>query len=109
MSPTRPCLRCGRLLGSGSYCRAHRPDKRSPDKRSPGRGSGGRAATFRRKVLAKTGGRCAVCGVKEGVEAHHVVSLSRGGSNDPANGVPLCREHHKEAGAAGAKACFFGL
>jgi len=33
-----------------------------------------------------------------GIEAHHVIDLVAGGSNDPkANGVALCRRHHRAA------------
>ena len=90
MSPARPCLRCGALTHDGSYCRRHRPHSR----RHPGRVSGGRAATFRRAVLAPSGGRCAVCGSAENVEAHHVRPISEGGSSEPPNGLALCRAHH---------------
>jgi 5-methylcytosine-specific restriction endonuclease McrA len=51
-------------------------------------------AAFRRAVLARSGGVCEVCGSNVGVQAHHKVPLSRGGSYDPSNGVALCPTHH---------------
>ena len=56
----RPCITCGMLLTKGSYCRRCYP-----------RVSSGRQATFRRRTLALTGGRFAVCGSVDGVQAHH--------------------------------------
>ena len=66
------------------------------------RGNGTDRARFRRAVLAAAGNRCQA--VEEGercpvikaarLEAHHLVSLARGGSNDPSNGVALCKRHH---------------
>jgi 5-methylcytosine-specific restriction endonuclease McrA len=93
----RPCLGCGRLIASGSRCRRCTPKRK---RATPGRGTGWTAEKFRRAVLARTGGRCAVCGSSEGVEAHHRRPLADGGGNDPANGVALCRRHHREAEAA---------
>jgi predicted restriction endonuclease len=42
------------------------------------------------------GVRCDVVGASE-LEAHHVVALRRGGADSPANGVALCRHHHRMA------------
>lgn len=93
----RACLgRCGRILTKGSYCRRCDPN-RGRRRATPGRRG---AAKFRREVLARAGGRCAICGTREGVEAHHVRAIIDGGSpTDPANGVALCRKHHREAEA----------
>jgi predicted restriction endonuclease len=44
------------------------------------------------------GVRCQVWGAAQ-LEAHHVVGLRQGGSNDPANGLALCRRHHRLADA----------
>jgi len=54
-------------------------------------------------VLARAGHRCEFvngygmrCTATIGLEAHHVVDLVDGGSNDPrANGVTYCRRHHR--------------
>lgn len=88
----RPCLTCGVLIEAGSYCAAHNPRR---DRFNPARGSGGKAATFRRRTLATTGGRCAVCGSTDRVQAHHVVPVGVDPSQDV--GVPLCHAHHREA------------
>jgi hypothetical protein len=64
----RPCLSCGKLIDGGSYCAPHDPRPRRR-RFNPARGSGGKAATFRRKTLALTGGRCAVCGSTDRVAA----------------------------------------
>ena len=87
----KPCITCGRL-GPGSYCRRHRPSRLDPR-----RGSGPARAKFRRETLSKSGGRCAVCGSPEGVEAHHVQPLALGGTHS-GEGVPLCRRCHSIAG-----------
>ena len=82
--PSVPCLRCG-ALGPGSYCPAHDP------RRSHGwRVSGGRAATFRRRTLKRTGGRCARCGSTQGVQAHHPYREAK-------VGIPLCAACHQDA------------
>jgi 5-methylcytosine-specific restriction endonuclease McrA len=68
-----------------------------PNRDSPGRWTGPGAGSFRELTLAKTGGRCERCGSDDRVEAHHVIALSEGGSNDAAtNGQALCFECHKE-------------
>jgi 5-methylcytosine-specific restriction endonuclease McrA len=84
--PLTPCLTCGALC-SGSYCAEHKPGHGL-------RGSGGKQTTFRRRTLARTGGRCALCGSRENVEAHHPVALAVGGTHDQ-RGVPLCAECHR--------------
>ena len=85
--PARPCIRCGALTPSGSYCPRHRPSRFNRAKR----GSGWQASRFRKKTLAATGGRCAVCGSTDGVEAHHL------GASDAEGGVALCRRCHRKA------------
>lgn len=99
--PSRPCLTCGALTRSGSYCARHTPKRNS--RQTPGRGSG---RTFREAVLAAAGYRCQAieqgrrCPVTDPrrLEAHHVVAIVAGGRDDPAtNGVCLCRRHHRLA------------
>ena len=53
-------------------------------------------ASYRRKVLATTGGKCAKCGSTDEVQAHHVHPLAEGGHRD-GPGVPLCGRCHKQA------------
>jgi hypothetical protein len=96
--PQRPCIRCGRLSPLGVDC-----PRCGPSRQTKGRGSGWDASSFRAAVLARAGGRCEHgrgagdrCAATEGLEAHHRDDLVAGGSNDPkANGVALCRVHHR--------------
>lgn len=88
----RPCLTCGALVNGASYCVRHRPQTFNFRKRT----SGGRAATFRRRTLAQTGGRCAVPHCRtpwDRVQAHHL------GERDEDGGVALCHTHHVKAEA----------
>ncbi len=39
------------------------------------------------------------CERTTGLQAHHLVALVAGGSNDPSNGVLLCPGHHARAEA----------
>ena len=87
----KPCLVCGRLT-TGSRCELHR--KRPND---PRRGSGAARRRFRQAALRKTGGRCARCGSRDRVEAHHRVSLVDGGTNSAANAEALCFKCHRSA------------
>jgi predicted restriction endonuclease len=105
----RPCLTCGDLVESGSYCPADDPDRHRP-RTTPGRGGGSTITVFRAAVLAKAGHRCEV--VKGGtrctvtgagnLEAHHLRPLREGGTNDPANGRACCRRHHRMIETLGA-------
>jgi len=47
-------------------------------------------------VEARDGNRCRMCGERSPwMEMHHVVYLSRGGVDHPANALMLCRDHHQ--------------
>jgi hypothetical protein len=83
----RPCLKCGLLIPSGSYCRKHRKTMR---------GTTTTQAKFRRATLSTTGGRCARCGSMDSVQAHHDHPLAEGG-HQLGPGTPLCRRCHKLA------------
>ena len=61
---------------------------------------------IRRTVLRRDGGRCQECGTRQHpLHVHHIVSLSRGGSDDPSNLVTLCEDchsqYHSHMGGAG--------
>jgi 5-methylcytosine-specific restriction protein A len=98
--PVRPCIRCGVLVESGSYCPRHQPVRRN--RWNVTRGSGGQAAKFRRAVLQRAGYQCEAienglrCQAIEGLEAHHLIPLSKGGTDAVTNGVLLCRRHHRQ-------------
>lgn len=94
--PSRPCLHCGRLVDRGSYCARHEPRR---ERNTPGRTG---AAAFRAAVISQAGLRCqwvsvegVRCSTTAGLEAHHRVPLAAGGSNQPENGLSLCRRHHR--------------
>lgn len=69
------------------------PDVRK-DRRVLARKGQGR---FRYEVLARYGATCAFCGIAhEGLlDAAHLKARAKGGSNDPRNGLPLCKNHHR--------------
>lgn len=51
-----------------------------------------------RSIVARQGGRCAHCGETRKLERDHIVPLSRGGSNLPANIQGLCRSCNARKG-----------
>ncbi len=91
LMPRKPCLGgCGRLITSGSYC-----PRCAKTRQVVRRGSYGKQATFRRRTLAKTEGRCARCG-RPAKFAHHDPPISEGGDpHEP--GEALCRRCHGQA------------
>lgn len=50
----------------------------------------------RRKALKRDKGKCKECGIKSGLEVHHIVSRAKGGSDDSNNLITLCRLRHIE-------------
>lgn len=53
---------------------------------------------FRTALRDRARGRCEMCGCHvDNFEAHHILPLSKGGTNDPANGMALCRSCHRRA------------
>lgn len=46
-------------------------------------------------VLNRDGHRCRACGQKHGLDVHHVVMRSLGGSDDAGNLIALCRDCHQ--------------
>lgn len=51
-------------------------------------------ADLRQTVLRRDGNRCGNCGGRERLQVHHIVPLSRGGSNQPGNLRTLCYDCH---------------
>lgn len=51
---------------------------------------------FRFHVLKRYGSRCGACNIADNrlIQAAHIVPVSAGGSDVPANGIPLCPTHH---------------
>ena len=54
---------------------------------------------LREIVLKRDGYKCRSCGATTNLEVRHIISLSRGGSNDPSNLDTSCQKcHSKERG-----------
>ena len=78
---TRRCIVCRAPIERGSYCAAH------------ARGSTRAWRTVREAVLARDGHRCVVCGAPA-TEVDHLVAVSAGGGDGPANLRAVCRGHN---------------
>lgn len=39
---------------------------------------------------------CAACGIRQGIDAHHVRTRGSGGGDELSNLISLCRVHHTE-------------
>ena len=55
------------------------------------------SAETRRKVYRRDGYRCALCDDTRGLQIHHVVHRSKGGSDRPQNLITLCWKCHAVA------------
>lgn len=55
-----------------------------------------RDPSFRTRVLAAYGYKCAICGetIETVLQAAHIVAVADGGSDDISNGICLCANHH---------------
>ena len=87
----RPCIKCGALIPSGSYCGRCQPNY------APERLRGRRWLRKRLAVLKRAGFVCERCDSRIAEEVHHV-------DGDPANNRPenltaLCRRCHLEVEA----------
>ena len=51
----------------------------------------------RRLVYRRDGFRCALCDATSGLQVHHCIPRSEGGSNDPENLITLCWKCHAVA------------
>lgn len=56
-------------------------------------------AKWAKEVKERFGWRCALCGSRDGVVAHHIVPYAVDEANrlNPDNGIALCEKHHKAA------------
>lgn len=52
---------------------------------------------IRKQVYRRDGFRCALCDSQQGLQIHHVVPRSQGGTNDEANLITLCWKCHAVA------------
>ena len=87
----RPCLKCGALIPSGSYCGGCRPDY------APQRLRGRRWMRKRAAVFKRGGYICERCRNAISEEVHHVRGLD---DNRLESLMGLCRRCHREAEAA---------
>jgi hypothetical protein len=103
--PYRRCLDCP---GPNNLVRLeewveHRKLHRTNDNRGWSARNRSAQRRFRRSVLARDGHQCTFilgnglrCPVTAPLVADHRLPLHRGGSFDPAGGVTLCEQHHRE-------------
>lgn len=113
----RFCPHCGRIVPDGQRCGCRPRPKRKPtegdatrQRREPWRSAygGGEYQAARQQAIARTGGRCAVCGclcarhdgsrwltAGMGGEVHHRKALCEGGGNDAGNLMLVCKSCHK--------------
>ena len=49
-----------------------------------------------RSVKERDGFRCIKCGATENLEVHHIIPVSKGGSNSMRNLITLCHNCHKK-------------
>lgn len=109
----RMCPRCGKPYPKGGTCprcaTARAPSRRTKAQEGARKESNPWRSRYRsvaytkgrQAALARTGGRCAVSGVqiadwrdgrwvmRKNGGIHHIVPLSKGGTDDPSNLVPL--------------------
>lgn len=109
----RLCPRCGSPMPAGGPCPKCGRPKRGPDRREQPYRRGYRDPEYeamRQRVIARQRGRCASCGKacaewdghrwrtgRLGGQVHHIVPLSRGGSNTDTNAALLCEACHRRA------------
>jgi 5-methylcytosine-specific restriction protein A len=89
----RPCITCGVLINSGSYCPRHMP-ARSPSSQHT------RTYAWRKlraQILARDRWQCYVCG-DFADQVDHIVSVAAGGSDHPSNLAACCSKHNKAKG-----------
>lgn len=51
---------------------------------------------YRELTFEKYGHCCAKCGSKEELQIHHIIPISKGGTNDLTNLIPLCKKCHEK-------------
>ena len=104
--PAHPCNApgCPRLT-TRRYCPEHQRayDARRDAERGTAaeRGYDQQWRNVRQRALARDGFRCRACGSGEGLEVHHVVPMSKGGSRFAlSNLMTLCGTCHRRVTAA---------
>lgn len=67
------------------------------DEKNPNFRHGMNQTSAKRIALAFYEPRCAICGWDTIIDIHHIIKKARGGTNDVANLIVLCPNHHKMA------------
>lgn len=109
----RLCPRCGSPMPAGWPCPKCGKEARGPDRRNQPYRRGYRDPAYeamRQRVISRQRGRCASCGKVcaelsggrwrtggLGGQVHHIVPLSRGGTNSDTNAALLCEACHRRA------------
>lgn len=57
-------------------------------------GSGSNSNYYRTAFLEERGGVCQRCGVPDGLEIHHVITVAAGGSHEASNLLVVCKACH---------------
>lgn len=103
----KSCLDCGALIRRGSRCAKHQaPIERARQRRQPyrkGYKDAAYAQTSVRAIWVRDRGVCQIggepCPLSDATK-DHIVPLSQGGSNDPANLRLVCRSHNSSRGGS---------
>lgn len=53
-------------------------------------------STTSKDVKKRDGNRCAICGSTDGLETHHIIPRSKGGTDRKTNLITLCERHHNK-------------
>lgn len=89
----RPCITCGALIDSGSYCSQHG--------KTTARGYGSKWQSLSKQIIERDGGVCQLqfsgCTFRA-TTTDHVISKSMGGTDDPSNLVAACRACNSSKG-----------
>lgn len=87
---------CG-MICSAAYRINRRISKSGKDvsgDKNPNYKNSSNRVTSRKIGLSRFGDKCAICGYKETVHVHHIISIARGGKNSEENLITLCPNHH---------------
>lgn len=94
----RPCGQCGGLFDPQTehhaFCSTACRKKHENIRRF--KGSGTNSNYYRTAFLEERGGVCERCGVPDGLELHHIVSVAEGGSHKASNLLVICEDCHKD-------------
>lgn len=92
----RPCLSCGELIPTGSYCAAHTPQY-ARKKNTTARGYGF-AWQLKAAHYLKTHTQCVWCGAAKDLTVDHIVPKAAGGGDEETNLQTLCRTCNSRKG-----------